>query len=103
GAAPACEESTLTNVTVTGLGDPAFSDGPPASTFELANHISIPDEGLELDVREITPNQIITSGGLFSPFIEGAMTAVGTKNGRRVVGTGYYEQFVSPGGCCQGL
>jgi hypothetical protein len=101
GAAPTCEESTFTNVSVTGLGQTVFNAGPPPSTLELANHLSIPDDGLELDVREITPNQIITSGGLFSPFIEGAMTASGTRNGRRVFGTGYYEQFVSPGGCCQ--
>jgi predicted secreted hydrolase len=102
GAAPACEESTFTNVTVTGLGSPVFDPGPPPSTLELANHISIPDEKLELDVREATPNQIVESGGLFSPFIEGAMKAIGTKNGHPVVGTGYYEQFVPPGGCCQG-
>jgi hypothetical protein len=54
-------------------------------------------------VHPLTRNQIITSGGLFSPFHEGAMTTTGTKNGRRVVGTGYYEQFATPGGCCQGL
>jgi hypothetical protein len=101
GAAPACAESTFTNLTITGLGNTVFNAGPPPSTLELDNHISIPDDGLELDVREITPNQIITSGGLFSPFIEGAMTALGTKNGRRVIGTGYAEQFVAPGGCCQ--
>jgi Lipocalin-like domain/CrtC N-terminal lipocalin domain len=101
GPAPACREATYTDVTVTALGQTVSNPGPPPSTFDLSNHLSIPDEGLELDVRTLTPNQIIATGGLFAPFVEGAMAAEGTRNGRRVLGTGYYEQFVPPGGCCQ--
>jgi hypothetical protein len=103
GPAPACTEQTFTNVAITGLGSTVFDPGPPATTLENANHISIPQDGLELDVRMITPNQVVQSGGLFSPFLEGAATATGTKNGRAIVGTGYYENFMPPGGCCQGI
>lgn len=107
GAAPACTEKTITDFTVTGLGSPVSSAGPPPSTLENANHISIPSEGLEIDVRMMTPNQVIETGGLFSPFLEGAATITGTKNGRPIFGVGYYEQFVpagpTAGGCCQGV
>lgn len=105
-AAPSCRESTITDFTVTGLGSTVFNAGPPASTLENANHISIPSEGLEIDVRMITPNQVIETGGLFSPFLEGAATITGTKNGWPIAGVGYYEQFVpagTVGGCCQGV
>lgn len=103
GQAPSCTEQTFTNVTITGLGSPVTSSGPPPSTLENANHISIPADGLEIDVRMVHPRQLIESGGLFSPFLEGMVSVTGRKNGHPVVGTGYYEQFVSPGGCCQGL
>jgi hypothetical protein len=103
GAAPGCSEQTFTNVAITGLGSNVSSAGPPPSTLDNANHVSIPDDQLELDVRMILPNQVIESGGLFSPFLEGAATAIGTKHGFPIVGVGYYEQFVPPGGCCQGV
>lgn len=103
GPAPACTEQTFTNVTITGLGSPVSSAGPPPSTLENANHISIPADGIEIDVRMAHPRQVIESGGLFSPFLEGMMTVTGRKNGHPILGTGYYEQFVPPGGCCQGV
>jgi hypothetical protein len=103
GPAPACTEQTFTNVTITGLGSPVSSAGPPPSTLENANHISIPADGIEIDVRMAHPRQVIESGGLFSPFLEGMMTVTGRKNGNPILGTGYYEQFVPPGGCCQGV
>ncbi|MGN6105874.1 MAG: lipocalin family protein [Kofleriaceae bacterium] len=103
GPAPACTEQTFTNVTITGLGSTVSSAGPPPTTLENSNHISIPDDGLEIDVHMVHPGQIIESGGLFSPFLEGMTTITGKKNGRSIFGTGYYEQFAPPGGCCQGV
>lgn len=78
-----------------------FNAGLPASNLNLGGHLSVPEEGLEIDVQPLASNQIATSGGLFSPFFEGAFIASGTKNGRPVMGTGYYEEFVRSGGCCQ--
>jgi hypothetical protein len=103
GAAPACTEQTFTNVAVTGAGLNITSAGPPVTTLDNGAHISLPDDGAELDVRMLTPNQVVESGGLFSPFLEGAMSVTGTKNGHPISGVGYYEQFAPPGGCCQGL
>lgn len=101
GQAPECTEKTITKYTFTPSTSTMFSDGPPASNLNLGGHLSIPEEGVEIDLQPLTSNQIVTSGGLFSPFFEGAFAVSGTKNGRPVRGTGYFEEFVATGGCCQ--
>lgn len=103
GAAPACTEKRITTFSIAGNGPTISNVGPPASVFDSSVHLSIPEENLELDIKLARDNQVITSGGLFSPFVEGIMTATGKKNGRPVAGTGYLEQFSREGGCCQGL
>jgi predicted secreted hydrolase len=99
--APACTEKTITAFTFTPSSATVSADGPPASRLHLGGHLSIPEEGLELDVHLLRPNQIVTSGGLFSPFFEAAFVVSGTRHGRLITGTGYFEEFVSPRGCCQ--
>jgi hypothetical protein len=101
GPAPRCAEKTITRYTFTPSTSTVFSEGPPASNLHLGGHLSVPEERLEIDIHPLLRNQIITSGGLFSPFFEGAFLASGTKNGRPITGTGYYEEFVKPRGCCQ--
>jgi hypothetical protein len=101
GAAPRCTEKTMTSFSFTPSSAMVFAPGPPASRLNLGGHLSIPEEGLEIDIHPLLNNQIVASGGLFSPFFEGAFVVTGTKNGCSITGTGYYEQFVPPGGCCQ--
>jgi predicted secreted hydrolase len=104
GAAPACTESTITAFTFTPSSTTVFNAGPPASNLNVGGHLSIPAEDLEVEITPITSNQIINTGGIFSPFFEASATIVGTKHGRPIAGVGYYEEFVSngaAGGCCQ--
>ena len=101
GQAPACAEKTTTHYTFTPSTSTVVAAGPPASRLNLGGHLSVPEDGLEIDIRPLTSKQIVSSGGLFSPFFEGGFLASGTKHGRPVAGTGYYEEFVRPGGCCQ--
>jgi predicted secreted hydrolase len=98
GPAPACSESLITDYTITPTGQTVSSAGPPPATLDTGNKLSIPSENLQLTIEPFTTNQIVLTGGLFAPFFEGASTMYGTENGFPVVGTGYYEEFVS---CCQ--
>lgn len=98
GAAPACSETLITDFDITSTGQTVSTAGPPPATLETGHKLSIPSEKLELTIEPLATNQIALTGGLFAPFFEGASIMYGTENGLPVVGTGYYEQFVS---CCQ--
>lgn len=99
GPAPLCRQEKIDNWTVEGTGETIFSPGPPPTTIDLVNTISIPSEGLELTVEPLVDDQFVNSGGLFDPFYEGITKVTGTRHGRPVSGYGYYEGFLS---CCQG-
>lgn len=109
GPAPACTEKTITAFSVVGTGATVVNAGPPVTTLDTSVRLTIPEEHLDVIVALLRTNQIIMTGGLFSPFVEGAMVTIGTQNGWPVVGTGYLEQFApadsgpAAGGCCQGV